>query len=959
MNYDKLIGYFLFSLLFVNLFFSVFSDADIIIVDSGSFDTEVDVQTAYVPNPSETMVSVSSGSFDIKVYIEYINWSEWSDWWIIDYVSKGNSITSPSPSNNSENVSYALSSLSVSIENIDGNTFNWSIESSPDIGSNSSTGDINGTKDVSVSGNLSYGTSYVWFVNVSDTADQVSNETYYFSVESLSNVSNFSASRFNGSIINLTWSKDSNISNSIIRFKTGSAPTSLSDGTLLENTTNISYNHTGLQPGTHYYYSIWGYNSTSNTFSSGYVSSDNYTNPGSPSDVISSSESVDSIILQWTKGTNTTHTYIRYNETAYPTSVTDGTYGNNVTTSYAVISGLSSNTKYYFSLWGYNSTSNLYSEYYATYIGWTSFIPSPPTDFEVYSYNDTQLNLSWTKGSGTYTIIQRKTGGYPTNYSDGTTVYSSTGNSYEDKGLSTSVKYYYRAWSKVGTTYSDENASASNYTRPQTPYGVTARVNNTNLDITWTNGNGTDTVVVVKKTGSYPTSVTDGTILQNSSATSYTVSNVNNSDYFSLFAYNNTSNMYSIKYNVVWGLLEIFVYKEDEPWIAIGNYTVFVLNPTTEEVYQATMQNNPTRIDVSDVPNGEDITIKISKQGYKTHTQVMDILENGKYSINFYLPASSEGSPPSEEGEPWYVNTSDTTNETFATNYIIFVVEEGGADIPIQDAYVQIKRYINETANESNYDEFDTILSGYTDAGGKLGVSLISESNYIIAINKSGFQTYVNTFSPLEIAYGLYDELYLKFVLQYEEEETPTYILPEITTIRSGTTIYVNYTDEMNATTDVNTSFYYFNETGSLIYISSVLNLSENTIHIQLNDTNTSLAYKVVVFYNQTYFGANVFSKIIDVEHTGVTTPSSLNIILVAILGDAGAFLWTNLILWLAFVVMMFSADKKHAGKYLIIIGGIMAFVALVGFHSAFAASIPVLFVLVGVIVEWINARRN
>ena len=880
-------------------------------------------------------------------------------------------ITSISPANDSINIElYPL--LEVTVKDNVNFDINWSTNSSSWTQENLTC--TTGTYTQRATFVNQSNTKYWWTIKVHDVNDNWHNATYHFTTKSytwtnwsdwwtfayvqMDAPTNFVATNINSSTINLSWNKGNNTDTTYIRYSTVSYPTSITEGAFLYNNTGTTYSHTGVDKGTKYYYSAWGYNTTYG-YTTNYSTAYAFTNPYKPTNVGTNSNTSTTINLSFTKGINTTHTYIRYNETTYPSSITNGIYGNNVTTSYAVISGLTSNTKYYFSLWGYNSTSNLYSEYYATYIGWTSFIPSPPTDFEVYSYNDTQLNLSWTKGSGTYTIIQRKTGGYPTNYSDGTTVYSSTGNSYEDKGLSTSVKYYYRAWSKVGTTYSDENASASNYTRPQTPYGVTARVNNTNLDITWTNGNGTDTVVVVKKTGSYPTSVTDGTILQNSSATSYTVSNVNNSDYFSLFAYNNTSNMYSIKYNVVWGLLEIFVYKEDEPWIAIGNYTVFVLNPTTEEVYQATMQNNPTRIDVSDVPNGEDITIKISKQGYKTHTQVMDILENGKYSINFYLPASSEGSPPSEEGEPWYVNTSDTTNETFATNYIIFVVEEGGADIPIQDAYVQIKRYINETANESNYDEFDTILSGYTDAGGKLGVSLISESNYIIAINKSGFQTYVNTFSPLEIAYGLYDELYLKFVLQYEEEETPTYILPEITTIRSGTTIYVNYTDEMNATTDVNTSFYYFNETGSLIYISSVLNLSENTIHIQLNDTNTSLAYKVVVFYNQTYFGANVFSKIIDVEHTGVTTPSSLNIILVAILGDAGAFLWTNLILWLAFVVMMFSADKKHAGKYLIIIGGIMAFVALVGFHSAFAASIPVLFVLVGVIVEWINARRN
>jgi hypothetical protein len=85
---------------------------------------------------------------------------------------------------------------------------------------------------------------------------------------------------------------------------------------------------------------------------------------------------------------------------------------------------------------------------------------------------------------------------------------------------------------------------------------------------------------------------------------------------------------------------------------------------------------------------------------------------------------------------------------------------------------------------------------------------------------------------------------------------------------------------------------------------------------------------------------------------------TALNTILTAILGSAGPFIWTNVILFLMFTVLMFHSDKKNAGKYLIIIGGIMAFVAFIGFVNALAGTIPVLFIVVGIVLEWINSNR-
>ena len=90
-------------------------------------------------------------------------------------------ISNPSPAGGSSGVSQALSTLSVTLSDSDGDTVDWTIETSPDIGNNSGLNEICGTKSCSVSG-LEYNTVYTWFVNVSDGSIWT-NETFTFTTE--------------------------------------------------------------------------------------------------------------------------------------------------------------------------------------------------------------------------------------------------------------------------------------------------------------------------------------------------------------------------------------------------------------------------------------------------------------------------------------------------------------------------------------------------------------------------------------------------------------------------------------------------------------------------------------------------------------------------------------------------------------------------------------------------------
>jgi chitodextrinase len=91
----------------------------------------------------------------------------WTRKWYIFTTNKSPTVSSPNPSNGETNVSLCNSSLSISIFDPDGDSFNWSIETSPNIGNSSSNGANNGSKSCSISG-LSYSTTYYWFVNITD-----------------------------------------------------------------------------------------------------------------------------------------------------------------------------------------------------------------------------------------------------------------------------------------------------------------------------------------------------------------------------------------------------------------------------------------------------------------------------------------------------------------------------------------------------------------------------------------------------------------------------------------------------------------------------------------------------------------------------------------------------------------------------------------------------------------------
>lgn len=161
-----------------------------------------------------------------------------------------------------------------------------------------------------------------------------------------------------------------------------------------------------------------------------------------PTGFIATTLSDSEIFLNWTKEAESTHTYLVRKTGGYPASRSDGTnIYNNTGVNYTDDTGLSIMTAYYYSAWGFNSTTGNWS----TSAGTTNHTgPANPTSVNG-AVGTGYLNATWTKGTrADNTTVVRKATGYPTSPTDGTEIYNSSGLFYNDTGFSDG---YYKLFS--------------------------------------------------------------------------------------------------------------------------------------------------------------------------------------------------------------------------------------------------------------------------------------------------------------------------------------------------------------------------------------------------------------------------------------------------------------------------------------------------------------------------------
>lgn len=365
----------------------------------------------------------------------------------------------------------------------------------------------------------------------------------------------FTATGVNGTQVNLSWTIGTGAGKTYIIGKLGSTPTNRTDGTWSYNGTASSVNQTGLTIGQHWYYDAWSYvtaggltqySDTPDATADAALTAAPSMTTNNASSVNETTGTLSGNVTAINNGSITTRGFQWGTSTGVYTSnwTEDGTFGvGNFTHD---ISSLTQGTLYYFrscaynsaGLWGYGSEVTLLT------------IPLKPTSFLAANASLSQINLSWTKGTGAgTTYIIGKLGGAPTNRTDGTYSYNGTASSVNQTGVSAGDHWYYLAWSYVTagglTQYSntpDATADCNILIIPLAPTGFTAKQGGINIvTLNWTTGTYAATTLIMAKQGGYPSSATDGFSVYSGNATTTNVTGLEldmNSYYFSAFSYN-------------------------------------------------------------------------------------------------------------------------------------------------------------------------------------------------------------------------------------------------------------------------------------------------------------------------------------------------------------------------------------------------------------------------------------
>ena len=843
------------------------------------------------------------------------------------------SISNPSPGNGSENINRPPQ-LSIDVSDTEGDTINitWFSNSS---GSWQIFGydrnENNGTYYQTNNNFSSSLTTYYWNVSVNDGNAHNSSDIYHFTTKAgAAAPTNFNIEIFDDERHNLTWTQGVNATHTYIRYKSGSYPTDRSDGTFLYNNTGESTQATSLTAATNYYYRLWSYNSTLNEYSS-YTQDNAYTRPEEPTHLTFTEINATKVKVNWLFGSGADKTFVVYNSTGYPPSRLNGIVLVNSSNFYLVKQFLNPSTTYYFAAYSWDDTGKLWSLDRKTGSFTTGFIPSAPTNFIVSQNNQTVINLAWTRGNGTQSVLVKKIGSYPTDVYDGTEIYNGSGSGYEDAGLNPGTNYYYRIWDYQSTynEFSATYAQAFNYTTIYNPYNLTGELDlNDHLNITWNLSAtvGADKIVVVRTTGDYPQNVSDGTILYNGTADFYLDTTYSGAEYYKIFSYNSTINDYSSGSQLTYGGLTI--YCKDENTTDEINFDILVADFNGSTSWEDENNTNPRSINIKDLPHGEKTLVLISADNHRSRAYYMDLYENAQYTLYAYLPKENE-----------------------SELYLITVLNE--YDVPVENAKITFKRSIG-----GSYINVSTL---YTDAYGQVSIYLMPDTSYKVEINKDDYLTKYADYIPDSQIYTKTFRISHELPPDQEERRFNEYISFTAEFIDGDNyTLYVNFSDVSGYTSEG--KIYVYQNGTDLINYTTLTNSSVNLLYTNVN--HSAYEYKVLLeIYNHNLL--NNASAVVIVGRWLENKALALiqfDIDLSSILGGFGDFSigWLNVFFFGLGVFIIVGFGKYWAGGIGIIALGLLIALLEIAFglpgltipQALVTASVVGFLILMGVLNE-------
>ena len=451
----------------------------------------------------------------------------------------------------------------------------------------------------------------------------------------------------------------------------------------------------------------------------------------------------------------------------------------------------------------------------------------------------TNITLDWTKSSNAdYTYVEYNTIS-DWNRGEGTLIYNGTNNNHSEWNLTARTQYHFRAWAFNDTdSLFSTDVSASNHTGPTNPTNIATDIDGNTLNFTWTKGPRSSNTIIMRKTTGCPSVIGDGTEIYNGSATGFDDIAFTTSNYYTIFAHNSTVHLSSLGEQVEWGVLRIQVYDENTT-DSIRNFTVFVTNQSGSEAYEIYSDGSQSvNIDINDLPTGNDVAVKVNgsvyinattTHSYEDRVYYMDISPNTFYNLTAYLPRIIDS----------YL-------------YRLTVVgpkDQYNADPPIEDATVDIKRYINST---SGWDSIGTYL---TDGDGNIYVHLIPGEFYKVTTSATNYLTGISNYIPSS---SVFEQTFR--LATASQSDTTTYddfwenISIDITMTSAGCmqdgNITITYLDSNSSTTNTEMQLWEIHGNNNTL-LNTWANTSSSFFNIN-GSINTTRMHYLVLFFNNT-----------------------------------------------------------------------------------------------------------
>ena len=413
------------------------------------------------------------------------------------------------------------------------------------------------------------------------------------------------------------------------------------------------------------------------------------------------------------------------------------------------------------------------------------------------------------------------------------------------------------SWSHSGSTHDFDIRIGDVCIDPPTSGNSSYDAPSNTVNLTWDDNMYSDREVVVMKTGDYPSSPNDGTIVQNSTNEYYNFSIVSNS-YYSVFSYNNTYHAFSCTgLEIPWGVVIIHaVYNLSNPSMGISPFGLEISNSSGTEVYWNSAATAPLKINKDDIPFGTNTIVTINASKYKTTKYYFNYVINHLYNHTFYIP------PMVTNVTPGTGDAGDTNDSHLVSRlYRIRVID--AYTYPIASVKVYVKRYINTT---DTYENTSILL---TDGYGEADVYLVPGVNYKVFLEKTGYlQTGSNDWTPDPVFYGANYPKVFQMSIDSSASEIKTFwdVCTFKATVYHNGSLYVEYSDSMSET--INAQFYTFEIYNFTEYLNSTNTTTNDIFSFWVRNLNISRSHRVHLFLNHTTLGYVNVSIIVLPLHT-------------------------------------------------------------------------------------------